>query len=161
MDALIQALARTEWLVGFAVGGIVVVLAIVVGISTDYLVAGKTHRALLAAETRRAEKAEQDADDDHDDQNTRFTEQMRQVSEAHKAEMERLLKFAESLQREVESWRQAYHVEAAGNDAEESARWDRIDAALGVLQRFVTEVQRHAPRALDAGHDGPGGSDVR
>lgn len=61
MDALVNALARTEWLVGFAVGGIVVVAAIVVGISTDYLIAGKTHRALLEAETKRADRAEESA----------------------------------------------------------------------------------------------------
>lgn len=62
MDALISALARTEWLVGFAVGAIVVVVAIVVGISTDYLIAGKTHRALLEAETKRADAETKRAD---------------------------------------------------------------------------------------------------
>lgn len=83
-----------------------------------------------------------------------------QVRSDSQAELDRLLKLIDALQREIESWRQAYHLEAAGNDAEESARWTRIEAMLVVVQRFVTEVQRHAPRALDPGNDGAGGQHV-
>lgn len=141
--------------VGVFLGGL-----FLVNLKWPMFISHRVHAEQLAAEIKRADKAEQDADDDHAEQNKDFADRMRQMSESHKDEMDRLLKFVDSLQREIESWRQAYHLEAAGNDAEESARWNRIEAMLTVVQRFVTEVQRHAPRALKPGHDGPGGSSV-
>lgn len=142
-------------LFGIAVGGLALLNK-----WRGWWISSTVHEKLLTAETSRADRAEREGDDDHASQLAEFAERMRQTSEAHKAEMERLLKFVEALQREVESWRQAYHLEAAGNDAEVAAKWDRIEAMLTVVQRFVTEVQRHAPRSLESGNDGPGGSHV-
>lgn len=120
----------------------------------------RVHKERLEAETKRADKAEKDAAEDHAEQLVESADRIRQMSEDHGRVLDVQTKVLESKDRDIESWRQAYHLEAAGNDAEESARWQRIEAALVVVQRFVTEVQRHAPRSLEPGSDGSGGSHV-
>ena len=158
LSTLLDESVRMGAAVSVILTGFIIGILFFVNLRWPMLISHRVHVERLSAETRRADKAEQDADGDHAEQLAGFAERMRQVSEDHKAEMDRLLRYVDSLQREIESWRQAYHLEAAGNDAEGSARWARIEAMLVVIQRFVTEVQRHAPRSLESGNDGAGGS---
>lgn len=65
-----------------------------------------------------------------------------QVRADSQAELDRLLKIVDAVQREVESWRQAFHLADQANREEDDARWDEIKAALTVMQRFISEVQR-------------------
>lgn len=65
-----------------------------------------------------------------------------QIRSDSQAELDRLLKIVDAVQREVESWRQAFHLADQANREEDDARWDEIKAALTVMQRFITEVQR-------------------
>ena len=76
------------------------------------------------------------------------------------AELDRLLKIVDAVQREVESWRQAFHLADQANHEEAEARWNKIETSLAVLQRFVQEFQAHvpgasiAPRELEMRDDG-------
>ena len=65
-----------------------------------------------------------------------------QVREDQQAEHDRLLKMVDAIQREVESWRQAFHVADQANREEDDARWDRIEVALTVTKNFIVGVQR-------------------
>lgn len=80
------------------------------------------------------------------------------------AELDRLLKVVDAIQREVESWRQAFHLADQANHEEAEARWNRIEAALNVMQTFVTAVQRQLhippPPELERRGDGRGTADV-
>jgi hypothetical protein len=84
-----------------------------------------------------------------------------QVRADSQAELDRLLKVVDAVQREVESWRQAFHIADAANGEEAEARWDRIEArwdrivaSMDVIKTFVVGVQRAGvvdipPRELD------------
>ena len=87
-----------------------------------------------------------------------------QIRADSQAELDRLLKIVDAVQREVESWRQAFHLADQANREEDDARWNRIEVALTVLQQFVTGIQRQlnippAPE-LEARGDGRGTADV-
>jgi hypothetical protein len=131
---------------------------------------------LLAAETRRADAAKADATQQvaaitaamerriqemRDDGAARVI----QVRADSQAELDRLLKVVDAVQREVESWRQAFHLADQANREEDDARWDRIEAAMAVLKTFVLGVQRAgvvdlASRELEARGDGRRSTDV-
>jgi biopolymer transport protein ExbD len=87
-----------------------------------------------------------------------------QVRADSQAEMDRLLRVIDAIQREVESWRQAFHLADQANREEDDARWAHIQSMLTTFERFITELQRqladlHQQRALElgAGRDGPAG----
>jgi F0F1-type ATP synthase membrane subunit b/b' len=87
-------------------------------------------------------------------------ERVSQVRQDSQAELDRLIKFVEALQRDVESWKTAWNLADQANREEGDARWDEVRAFMAaisssqtVLQRFVTELQRQAsaPLQLEAG----------
>jgi biopolymer transport protein ExbD len=86
-----------------------------------------------------------------------------QVRQDSQAELDRLLKIVDAIQREVESWRTAFHLADQANREEDDARWDRIEASLDVTKQFIIGVQRFslapAPE-LEMRGDGRAGSDV-
>jgi hypothetical protein len=88
-----------------------------------------------------------------------------QVRADSQAELDRLLKVVDAVQREVESWRQAFHLADQANREEDDARWDRIEASMNVIKTFVLGVQRAgvvdlASRELEARGDGRRSTDV-
>lgn len=91
-------------------------------------------------------------------------ERARQIRADSQAELDRLLKIVDAVQREVESWRQAFHLADQANHEESEARWSRIEAALRVMQQFVTSVQRQLNippiPELEGSGDGGGPADV-
>lgn len=138
---------------------------------------------LLAVERSRAEEARADAAESvtraHADADAKVTsmreamerriQELRedglaralQVRSDSQSELDRLLKIVDAIQREVESWRQAFHLADQANREEDDARWAQIQSSTAVLERFVTELQRQVleRRELEAGRDG--GADVR
>ena len=60
----------------------------------------------------------------------------------------------------VDQRQQAFHLADQANREEDDSRWTHIQAALAVLERFVTEVQRQVlqptqpPRELEPQRDG-------
>lgn len=109
--------------------------------------------ALLAVETRRADKAEQDAAEQHAEQLAAFADRLRQVSEDHGRALAVMQKILDSKDKDIESWRLAWSVSDQAGREEDDARWDEIRAAMQVMQRWVTEIQRQAA-ALEARRDG-------
>jgi biopolymer transport protein ExbD len=55
-----------------------------------------------------------------------------QVRQDSQAELDRLLKIVDAIQREVESWRTAFHLADQASREEDDARWDRIEACSRV-----------------------------
>lgn len=180
---ILTALTRYEMVVGALVAG---------GLLLGFALLNKWQRwwvssDLLASEKARADEARSDAAEavtrahvDADAKVISMRDAMKERSQEDRedglaraaqvradsqAELDRLLKVVEAIQREVESWRQAFHLADQANREEDDARWNQIQSALTVLERFVTEVQRQVlatrnGRELEAGRDG-GGADVR
>lgn len=109
--------------------------------------------ALLAVETRRADKAEQDAAEQHAEQLASFADRLRQVSEDHGRALVVMQKILDSKDKDIEGWRLAWSLSDQAGREEDDARWDEIRAAMQVMQRFVTEIQRQAS-LLEARRDG-------
>lgn len=86
-----------------------------------------------------------------------------QVRADSQAELDRLLKLIDALQREIESWRQAFHLADQANREEDDARWDRIEASLATTKQFILGVQRQfsiRPPELESRGDERGATDV-
>jgi hypothetical protein len=176
MDAFLTALADEPFRAAAAFS----VLFIGIGVGVLFFLNKKfrwwASADLLAAETRRADAAKADATQQvaaitaamerriqemRDDGAARVI----QVRADSQAELDRLLKVVDAVQREVESWRQAFHLADQANREEDDARWDRIEASMNVIKTFVLGVQRAgvvdlASRELEARGDGRRSTDV-
>jgi hypothetical protein len=143
----------------------------------DWFMSTKRHRELMEVMQAAVAVAKADGDRAHADADAKvasmrdamkdrslelradLTTRVAEVRADSQAELDRLLKVVDAVQREVESWRQAFHLADQANREEDDARWTHIQAALTVLERFVTEVQRQVvvpqpPRELEPQRDG-------
>lgn len=181
MDAFLERLSDEP----FRAGATFAVLFIGIGVGVLWFLNKKfrwwVSSDLLESESKRATKAEADADatavrmqaalDNRVEQMREDSrERVSQVRSDSQAEMDRLIKFTEALQRDVESWRTAWNLADQANREESDARWDEVRAYMSrsvaqsaVIARFITELQRQAgspARELEAVDDGGRESDV-
>jgi hypothetical protein len=190
---ILTALTQPQIVVGALVALMLVGALFLLNVHFDWFMSTKRHRELAEVMKASADAAKAVSDRAHDDadakvvsmraamdrtiselQSTmerRIQEQRQdgadraaQVRSDSQAELDRLLKIVDAVQREVESWRQAFHLADQANREEDDARWNRIEVALTVLQQFVTGIQRQlnippAPE-LEARGDGRGTADV-
>lgn len=148
--------------VGLFLGGL-----FLVNLKWPMFISHRVHVEQLAAEIKRADKAEQDADADRVQQLADLAERMtnfradhadrmRQASEDHGRALEVMQKILDSKDKDIESWRLAWHTADQANREEDEVRWEEVRAAMRVLQRFITDGQQwvREHRALESGHDG-------
>ena len=160
---ILTALTRTDVVVGALVALLIIAGLLLLNQWQDWFMSTKRHREILdliqADSDRSRLNADQRAQEARDDGASRA----KQVREDSQAELDRLIRFMDSLQRDVESWRAAWNLADQANHEEDDARWDQILAALtalrrssGVTERVMTELQRQAStvRQLEAGSDG-------
>lgn len=136
--------------VGVFLGGL-----FLVNLKWPMFISYRVHVERLAAEVKRADKAEADAGAESTQLRADLAERMinfradhgdrmRQASEDHGRALEVLTKILESKDRDIDSWRTAWNISDQANREEDEARWEEIRAAMKVLQRFITDGQRWA-----------------
>jgi fumarylacetoacetate (FAA) hydrolase family protein len=189
---ILTALTQPQIVVGALVALVIVGLLFLANVHFDWFMSTKRHKELAEIMKASVDAAKSSSDRAHNDADAKVVsmraamertvgelqatmerriqeqrqdgaERAAQVRSDSQAELDRLLKIVEAVQREVESWRQAFHLADQANREEDDARWTQIQAALAVLERFVTEVQRQVlvrGHELEAGRDG-GTADVR
>lgn len=194
MDAFLEATIASE---AFRAGATFAVLFSALSLVGIYLLNKRfgwwVSADLLTVHKERADEARADADDAkakaHGDADAKVVSmrdamerrilelredgaaRVSQVRSDSQAEMDRLIKFTDALQRDVESWKLAWNMADQANREEADARWDEIRAFMArsvaqsaVIARFITELQRQAGvppvRELEAGDDGGAEADV-
>jgi hypothetical protein len=190
---ILTALTQPQIVVGALVALMLVGALFLLNVHFDWFMSTRRHRELAEVMKASADAAKAVSDRAHDDadakvvsmraamdrtiselQSTmerRIQEQRQdgadraaQVRSDSQAELDRLLKIVDAVQREVESWRQAFHLADQANREEDDARWDEIKAAMSVMQRFIVEVQRQLnirpPAELGSRSDDGGSRDV-
>lgn len=159
MEAILSALTRIDWLIGTTVA-VLVFCGLCGGLLLlnqwrDWWMSTRRHVEMMAIATARAEEARGDAEEKITSMRAAMERRIQEYREDHalratqiradsQAELDRLIKFADALQRDVESWRTAWNLADQANREEDDARWDEIKAALSVMQRVVLEAQRQA-----------------
>jgi hypothetical protein len=169
LTALLDESVRLGAAVSVIVSGVILGSLVLLNKWQRWWISYDIHEKLLASEAKRADKAEADANDDRlqliadlAERMTNFradhADRMRQASEDHGRALATLTKILDSKDRDIESWRTAWNLSDQANREEEEARWNEIRAALLVMQRFVTEIQRAEQVMRD---DGRGAAGVR
>lgn len=173
---ILTALTRTEIVVGALVALILIGALVLLNVWQDWFMSTRRHRELMDAMQSRSDEVRADAARAHADADAKVVtmrdamerriqelrddsaNRVTQVRADSQAELDRLLRLVDAVQREVDSWRQAFHLADQANREEDDARWTHVQAALAVIERFVTEVQRQVlpyspPRELESTRD--------
>ena len=172
---ILTALTRSEIVTGALVALLMIGGFFLLNIWQDWFMSTKRHAELKEVMQARVDEAQADGNRAHADADAKVasmrdamdrriqemradqSDRVSQVRADSQAELDRLLKMIDALQREVEQWRLAFHVTDQANREEDDARWTHISSALTVLERLAVEIQRQvlipAPRELEAGSD--------
>jgi len=136
LQTVLSFLARTEWLVGAAVAGLIVTGLIVWG----KLVTISTHREQLDAERARADRAEEDAAAEIAVMRSELNDRMTNFRADHAARMEqseRLLNLMlTEARRYADDWKATAHITAENAKISE----DRMDEVLEGTRLVVAVV---------------------
>jgi hypothetical protein len=142
MDAVINALARPEWLAGAAVAVLILGLAGLIALYKPYVIPVKTHQEQLDAANARADRAEKDAEAEIVAMRAELTERMTNFRADHSVRMEQAERLFNTMLAEAnrrgDDWKANAHITAENAKLTE----DRMDE--------VVEISRLSNAVLNA-----------
>ena len=147
MDAIIQALARPEWLAGAAVAVLILGLGGLIALYKPYVIPVKTHQEQLDAANDRADKAEKDADAKIEAMRAELTERMTNFRADHAARLEQSERLLGAMLAEArkyaDDWKATAHIESENAKTSE-ARMDEVLEGVRLAVSIVSALQHAA-----------------
>lgn len=147
MDALITALARTEWLIGAAVA--VVILGVIGAIAfyKPWVIPVRTHEEQLAAERARADRAEAEAETEINRVREEMADRMANLRADIAQRTERDERVFNTMlaeaKRYADDWKGTAHITAENAKISED-RMDEVLETVRLMAGILTALQNHA-----------------